>query len=274
MTSRSDWEGRVGLSWAEHWQRTDRSFGALTEQLLQRTRRLTFRSVLDVGCGAGELSVALARSHGHVRVHGIDLSRDLIAAAQERGKNYQNLSFRATDAAAWRDPTFTPDLIVSRHGVMFFDDPSGAFANLLRHVAPGAELVFSCFRPRRDNHWATALDDITDRSVGPADIDEPGPFAFGDREQVEQMLLRAGWSEPLFEAVDYAMVAGMGPQAVDEARAHFLSIGPAAHAIGQLTGDDHSKAVVRLERMLQQHEVDGLVALGAAAWIVNARKPA
>ena len=57
-----DWSGSTGESWAAEWQRTDRSFGGVTERLLARTRGLDFRRAVDIGCGAGELSLALARS--------------------------------------------------------------------------------------------------------------------------------------------------------------------------------------------------------------------
>lgn len=273
MTAAADWRGQVGRSWAEHWQRTDRSFGTLTERLLHYTRAVDFRTVLDVGCGAGEISVALARSHGHARIQGIDLSEELITIAQERGERYANLSFSAMDAARWQDPTLTPDLLVSRHGVMFFADPVAAFANLANHSAPGAALVFSCFRPRVANRWATMLDEVVGNTPGAEGIDQPGPFAFGDRDSVERVLLDAGWSEPHFEQFDYAMVAGVGPNAVEEARAYFLRIGPAAGAIRGLEGQAHADAVAALEHMLRYQEVDGLVALGASAWIVTARKP-
>ena len=273
MTAGADWRGRVGRSWAEHWQRTDRSFGTLTERLLHYTRALNFMNVLDVGCGAGEVSVALARSHGHARIQGIDLSEDLIEVAQSRGERYANLSFSAMDAARWEDPTMTPDLLVSRHGVMILPNPKRAFNHLLNLAAPGAELAFACFRARSENHWATELDRLVGNEPAPASIREPGPFAFGNREEVERMLLDAGWSEPQFEPFDYAMVAGSGENPVEEARAYFLRIGPAAGAIAELSGADHSDAVSRLEQMLRYHEVDGLVAMGAAAWIVTARKP-
>ena len=280
MTTQADWTGRTGQSWADQWQRTDRSFGALTDHLLHRVAQLEFHSILDIGCGAGELSAALARVNGHVRVIGVDVSEDLLGVARERGQRLPNLEFAAIPAERWDDPTVRPDLLVSRHGVMFFDSPIEAFAHLCRAAAPGARMLFSCFRPEAENAWVGLLDDVAGAGAARADDARPaapsyrpGPFAFGDRELTERVLIQAGWSEPEFEPVDYAMIAGMGPDAVAEARAYFLRIGPAARAIAALEGDERAAAVARLERMLALHEVDGLVALPAAAWIVSARAP-
>src|SRR6185503_17175969 len=115
----------------EQWRRTDRSFGSLTERLLRRTRDFAFASVLDVGCGAGELSLALARGRHHITVTGVDLSPDLIEVARDRAAHLANVSFEAADAAAWRPADgAAPDFMVSRHGVMFFDDPVAVFSHL------------------------------------------------------------------------------------------------------------------------------------------------
>ena len=281
MTTQAEWTGRIGQSWADQWQRTDRSFGALTDQLLHRTAQVEFTSVLDIGCGAGELSAALARMNGHVRVIGVDVSEDLLEVARQRGRRLPNLEFAAIPAEQWDDPTVRPDLLVSRHGVMFFEQPVEAFAHLCRASAPGARMLFSCFRPAYENEWVGLLEDAVAWRTGGSDhVEEtaptyrPGPFAFGNRELLERMLIEAGWSEPEFEPFDYAMIAGMGADAVADARAYFLRIGPAARPIAALDGDEHAAAVARLERMLALHDIDGLVALPAAAWIVSARTPA
>src|SRR5688572_2116895 len=127
MVDASEWLGRTGDSWASEWRRTDRSFGPLTERLLQRSRDFSFSSVLDVGCGAGELSLALARGRPHTTVTGVDISPQLVEVAHQRGAHLANVSFELADAAAWVPTGPAPDLVISRHGVMFFGDPGAAF---------------------------------------------------------------------------------------------------------------------------------------------------
>src|SRR5688572_815515 len=105
MTDASEWRGRVGESWAAQWRRTDRSFCPLTEHLLARTREFSLDSALDIGCGAGELSLAIARGRPHVQVTGIDISEPLIATARERGAHLPNVAFEVADAAQWQPDT-------------------------------------------------------------------------------------------------------------------------------------------------------------------------
>lgn len=273
MTDTSEWTGRVGNAWAEQWRRTDRSFGALTDRLLDSAAVGTVTRALDIGCGAGELVERLARANSSTKVLGIDISADLLEVARARCAGLANASFAEADAAAWRSaPDARPDLLISRHGVMFFADPVAAFAHLREQSAPGARLRFSSFRARTDNAWATALASALPPQPS-ADPAAPGPFAFGDPARVEAILAAAGWAEIAFEPVDYAMTAGEGDSAVEEALAYFQRIGPAARAIAELPETDRPAVRARLRAVLIDHHANGVVTLRAAAWIVTARAP-
>lgn len=270
----SEWLGQSGRSWAEQWRRTDRGFSMLTERLLQRTREFDFGSMLDIGCGAGELSLAIARGRPQCRVVGVDISPPLVAAARERGAHHPDVVFELADAATWRPvEPFAPDLLVSRHGVMFFDDPPSAFANLRELAAPGAALMFSCFRGRELNPALTEASTLLpDPPPPPADPRAPGPFAFADRDYVEQILTRAGWSDLAVEAYDFAMIVGGGADPIEDSLAYFTTIGPAARAARELGEADREAFFGRLRDLARRNLREGIVSLRAAAWIVTARK--
>lgn len=268
----SDWEGAVGTKWAEEWRRTDRSFTGLTERLLAQARAEPISRVLDIGCGAGELSLALARSHTHARILGLDISGDLIAAARSRVTHYASLQFEIADASNWSSDEFSPDLLVSRHGVMFFPDPTAAFTNLRRNAAPSARLIFSCFRSVEDNPWAMGLTKLLPTGTSPAPQSMvPGPFAFADRDAVAAMLGAAGWTDIEFDAVDFAYIAGSGEDPVADATSYFLTIGPAARVAAGMAPPDRADFVRRLERFVAGHRQEDLVTMLAGAWIVSAR---
>jgi SAM-dependent methyltransferase len=45
------------------------------------------------------------------------------------------------------------DILFSRFGVMFFDDPTGAFAHMRRALQPGGRVAFVCWRGAAENDW-------------------------------------------------------------------------------------------------------------------------
>jgi len=274
MTGAADWEGGVGRNWAAEWQRTDRSFAGLTRILLARISTLPGRAIVDIGCGAGELSLAIAKARPRARVLGIDISPDLVAAAAVRGSRTVNCAFALADATCWDADRGAPELYVSRHGVMFFPDPVAAFAHLAAVAAPDARLAFSCFRSPAKNPWAGALAALIDGPAAPSDPAAPGPFAFADPERVAGILAAAGWHETAFEPVDYRYFAGAGADPLGDARDFFLRIGPAAAAFRALPDEQRAPAMARIEAFLADHLASGEVTFPAAAWIVTARRDA
>lgn len=273
MADTHDWEGRVGEVWANEWRRTDRSFSGLTDRLLERTRDFSFENVLDVGCGAGELSLALARGRRGSEVLGLDISTQLILAAQQRGEHRENVSFELGDASIWTGkPGFSPDLLVSRHGVMFFSDPVSAFANLAARASDNAGLMFSCFRSPVNNPFFSQVTKLLPTPSHKPDPFAPGPFAFADQTRVAKILEDAGWRDIAFEPFDFAMIAGAGPNPIDEALAYYTHIGPAAAAARDMTIAEREILFAGLKKVASDHCIGGVVALEAATWIVSARK--
>jgi SAM-dependent methyltransferase len=274
MTDKTEWQGRVGTSWAAQWQRTDRSFAPLTKRLLDAIlAQGNHRSIADIGCGAGELSIAVASATPLATVLGLDISADLIGVAAARGAHSANLSFSVADAATWHDDAFAPDLYVSRHGVMFFDDPVAAFTNLANVAAPNAKMIFSCFRSPAENDWARKIGALlTSTSAG--NPRAPGPFAFADPDYLRGILLQAGWSNIAFEPVDFDYTAGEGNDPVSDAMDFFAQIGPAARAIRTLSGDARTDFLNRLRALAEAHLTRQAVRFAAAAWIVTAQKSA
>lgn len=271
MTTGNDWREQVGRSWADNYRLTDRSFAGLTERLLGRIGGCEGQQALDIGCGAGEVSLALARGNPGARIIGVDVSPDLVNAAEQRGAALENVSFVHADAATWKPEGFAPQLLVSRHGVMFFDVPVMAFANLRGIAADQARMVFSCFREARQNPWATELASIL-KVEAPGSSTAPGPFAFADTGHVHGILDNAGWGGIEFEEVDFAYVAGMGDDPVEDALNLFRRIGPAAPALRAMEGQAREQAEQWIRDWLEERRSGNLVAFPAAAWIVTACK--
>jgi len=267
MTGIAEWQARVGRAWADEWQRTDRSFAGLTRHLLQAIAAQPGRCVLDIGCGAGELSLAVAAARPDAHVVGVDVSADLIAAAQMRSDG--RAVFYHADAEAFVDPEGPADLLISRHGVMFFTDPPTVFRHLAANAAPGARLVFSCFRTPAENPWAGIFTPLfPPASPIPESAFPAGPFAFADPAHVERCL--AGWTNPTFTPVDFSYVAGAGDDPLADAIGFFSRIGPAAARLAALDGTARADLQQAMAGVLEPHLVEGKVVFPAAAWIVTA----
>lgn len=267
---KGEWEGRVGDLWAAEWKRTDRSFAALQQDLLTHILAEAGEGarVLDVGCGAGATSIALAKARPDCIVRGIDVSPALIEIAAARHAA-ANCRFEVADAAVWEDAAFRPDLIVSRHGVMFFADPVAAFSHLGAVASDRARLVFSCFRAPELNPWASGLAALLPAApaVDPA---APGPFAFADEARVRGILSAAGWHDAQCEPLDYAYVAGAGEDPVADALDYLQRIGPAARALRDLDETARKETIGRMREFLCNHLRDGAVSMNAAAAIWTA----
>ncbi len=88
---------------------------------------------------------------------------------------------------------------ISQFGVMFFDEPALAFANIRRQVQAEGRLVFVCWQSMDRNPWALghAIGAYTPPPPTTADGRSlPGPFSLGDVERTSGILVAAGWEEP------------------------------------------------------------------------------
>ncbi len=274
MTFANDWAGAVGDVWAGEWQRTDRGFAAMTPHLDAAILAAAPQQgrAIDIGCGAGGTSIALAKARPGLTVTGIDLSSALVDTARSRAGGCDNLSFRIADATAAPDLDGTADLLVSRHGVMFFDDPVAGMAALRRLAVPGGALVFSCFDSVTRNRFAAdPIAAATGREPQPATDYAPGPFGFADPDFVAATLVAAGWGGLRHDAVAFGYRVGAGDDPVGDAVNFFTRIGPSAPLLRAASPDERAAMIARLTETVRQHLHDDVVDFPAAAWLWSAR---
>ena len=273
MTSSGEWTGRVGETWAAQWRRTDRSLASAGALLVDRALAAVPapRNVIDVGCGAGATTVLLAEHLPDARILGVDLSPDLADVARERLTPYPNVTVITADATALPRQRRRADLMVSRHGVMFFDDPVAGLAALRRAMQPGGRLLFTCFRDRAENDWAADLDALVPPELrAPLVPGAPGPFAFADAARVTGLLRDAGWQDVSAEAHDLPFVTGHGADPVADALAYHQAIGPFAVALREAGKVQRAAMLDGLTRLLSARQTDGEVRFRAALWLCSA----
>lgn len=228
------WSTGLGQQWVDHQQALDRLFAEVTDVLLSAAAPQAGQHVLDLGCGAGATTLALAPCVGpEGAATGLDISPLLLRLARQRAAagGHRNLNFLEADAQAhpFRQPPF--DLLVSRFGSMFFSDPIAAFANLRTALRPGSRVHLAAWAPLAENPWfaiprAAAVARL---GAGPkAPANEPGPFAFADRDYAVGLLKDAGLADVEATAVPVTLVP---PDTLDEAAGLSVQIGPATRLV-------------------------------------------
>lgn len=272
MTDAAAWTGAVGRSWAAEHARTERAFAAIGATLDAAVTAVAPAAgcAVDLGCGVGGTALALAAARPELAITGADLSEDLLAIARGRVGGRGGPAFVAGDAVAVAEELAPVDLLVSRHGVMFFADPAASFARLRKACRPGAPLVFSCFRPRRENDWSAAVDAALGLRVPASPGYAPGPYGFADRGFVAGMLARAGWRDAGVAAHDVRYVVGAGADPVADALGFYRRIGTAAAALAAADPATRAAMEARLADLFAARTRDGVVAFTAAIFVWHA----
>src|ERR1044071_8244430 len=143
----ADWNGQSGERWVANQARLDAMLAVFGQAAIEAAAPAAGERVLDVGCGAGAASLALAARVGAGgQVLGVDISEPLIGRARALAPQDTPALFRVADASSAELPEGAFDILCSRFGVMFFDDPTGAFAHMRRALRPGGRVAFVCWR--------------------------------------------------------------------------------------------------------------------------------
>jgi SAM-dependent methyltransferase len=267
------WNGEAGRSWVALQAITDEMLEPVGRPLLELADAET-ASVLDVGCGTGATTAALAQRLGEGgSCLGVDISEPMVGAARARAEREGlPIEFAVADAQTHGFTADSFDAIVSRFGVMFFADPVAAFANLGRAARPGARLRFVAWRDPAENPFMTT----TERAVAGLlpDLPErvpngPGPFGLADPERTRDILDQAGWEGIELTAID--PTCGFAER---DLVAYFTNIGPIAGALREADQPTKDKVVPVVRHAFEQFVEGDSVHLTAACWLVDTRWPA
>lgn len=264
------WNGRAGRAWVDAQALLDPMLKPFENLLVDAVWAGQGRRVLDVGCGTGGTTLAVARLLGaKAQCTGADISEPMIAAAQARARQEDTAaSFICADVQRHAFDPASFDTIMSRFGVMFFDDPVVAFANLRRAATDDAGLHCIAWRSAADNPFMTTaeraaaplLPNLPARRPG-----APGQFAFADQNRVASILEASGWAGIEIRPVDVDCTL---PETalVD----YFSTLGPVGLVL-QDADEQTRKQVVEVVRRAFDPFVQGAeVRFTAACWMIGA----
>lgn len=264
------WNEEGGERWVENIDRVEAMLSGLSAHLLSKAAPRAGEHVLDIGCGGGVTSEALASavgSSGHVL--GADISKVILKVARERYAKVANLKFMTADAEVFPFDPESYDLITSRFGVMFFADPEVAFRNIYRAGKPGARIVYLCWRSLPENPWMGAPAAAAFTVITPPEKPAPGtpgPFSLADPDRVTHIMGSAGFTDIKFTAIDEPVNLGEVDQVL-----HFMTaLGPAAEPLKAASEADHAAALAAMRVTLAEHDTPNGVIMPSAIWVVEA----
>ncbi|MGB0211921.1 class I SAM-dependent methyltransferase [Algiphilus sp.] len=200
--------------------------------------------MLDVACGAGQISVPAARAGA--RVTGVDLAANLVDQAQARAREEGvDARFDAGDAEAlpYDDASF--DLVTSLIGAQFAPRPDRVAEELLRVCRPGGRIVMGNWTPEG---FVGGMFGIIGRHAPPSPLMAP-PVQWGDEATVQE---RLGQGAALtLTRRDYPLEYPFGPAAVVDLFRDYY--GPAQKAFAALDEAGGSALHEELTQHWQSH---------------------
>jgi SAM-dependent methyltransferase len=268
------WNGPAGQRWTDRQALQDVMLASVSELLIDRARVRAGERIVDIGCGCGSTTIALAQrtgSAGHVL--GIDISAPMLARARQVAPAGLPVEFVLADATVFPFEPASFDLLASRFGVMFFAEPALSFANMRKALRPSGRLAFACWREPRENPWMmTPLQAVYKHAPklpqqGP---DDPGPFAFASEARVQRILGEAGFSDVAMEPCPLALDIAIG-RGLDAAVEAALEIGPANRALEGQPPEVRTAAKASIREALAPFVQGDTVPLGGSIWIVTAK---
>lgn len=267
------WNDTAGLTWASLQALLDRQIAPLGEAAMAALDPRAGERILDIGCGCGDTTLALALAVGpEGQVLGADISRPMLEVARQRlrAAGLEQASVIEADAQGQDFGAGQWDGLYSRFGVMFFADPPAAFANLAAALKPGGRLAFVCWRSLTENPWMTQPLSAALKHLPPPEPTDPlapGPFAFADPERVRGILAGAGFGDIVLTPHDEAI----GGNALDDALVVARKVGPAGRLIADHP-EQREAVLASIREVLAAHDTPSGVWFDSATWIVTARK--
>jgi SAM-dependent methyltransferase len=267
------WNGDLGRKWAEEQDDLDKMLAPLGMGGIAKANFAPGENVVDIGCGCGATSLAIAekvRPGG--RVLGVDISAPMLERAQSRAGAIANATFTLADASIYKFAPSSADVIFSRFGVMFFADPTAAFANIRTALKPGGRLCLVVWRPVKENPWVMKSLMIAAKHVvmpAPLGPEDPGPFSFGDPARVTRIMEGAGFRNVKLEPQDLPITIGAGRD-LDGAVEFLLGVGPIRMILAEQTQELRDKVSAEIKQAVAaDYGAQGL-RMGTATWIVTA----
>jgi SAM-dependent methyltransferase len=266
------WNGSAGCAWVEAQALLDRILQPFEDALVAAVSASGARRVLDVGCGTGSTTRAVARRLGaNSDSVGVDISQQMIDTARTLTEQERvPAKFICADAQSHSFEPASFDMIVSRFGVMFFADPVEAFANLRNAAGKEAALCFIAWRSPAENRFMTTAERAAASllpNLPARRADAPGQFGFADARRVQSILAQSGWTDIDIQPIDVTCTL---PES--ELSRYGARLGPVGVALREVDARTRDQVVAVVRKAFEPYVHGDEVRFTACCWKVDARR--
>jgi SAM-dependent methyltransferase len=202
----------------------------------------------------------------------VDISEPLLAVAQARAiaEKLSTAAFVQSDAQTYAFESGRFDSVMSRFGVMFFEDPEAAFVNIRRAARSDGKLAFVAWRSPAENPFMTTaaraaeplLPNLSTPKAG-----APGQFAFADASRVRRILNASDWKNIDVRPTDVAVNI---PE--QDLLTYVMKLGPVGVALREGNVDEATRARTAdvLRGAFEPYIQNSIARFTMACWLVSA----
>ena len=271
---REIWDREADL-WVREAERFDAMDGAFGWAVLEAVQLHPGERVLDVGCGNGAMTLEGAQqvSPGGEAI-GVDIAAPTLKLARSRADaaGLSNVQFLEADAQTHAFEKGEFDAVISRFGVLSFEDPVAAFTNLGHALGSGGRLSIVCWQDVLKSDWTAVIGGAAAAHLGFPDFGPPGapgPYSLADRERLERTVRSAGFGDITIEAITKPM--WMGDDAED-VTTFFTSLEIVSEWFSGKPQEKVDAAIDAVREALAPYEGPQGVVMSGTAWLLTARR--
>ncbi|MDU8927416.1 methyltransferase domain-containing protein [Alisedimentitalea sp. MJ-SS2] len=271
------WNGPQGQNWVTQNDLTDLMYDPFGAQALARAELSPGEHVIDIGCGCGKTTGALAeRVIPGGRVAALDVSVPMLEIAKRRtSPDLDFVEFVSADAADYNFDQGSYDVLFSQFGLMFFHNMEAAFSNFFGALKPNGRTAFVCWRRPDLNPWLMIPFHAVRRFVPDMPVPSPdvpsSPFSLARQDRLHDLLVGAGFEDVQLE--EFRAPTRMGRGDLDECLRFVADFSnPVATALRLSEASEAPKILDAVRDAVAPYHNGNTLELPAASWIVSARR--
>ena len=244
------WNKKTGPKWVKYDDAMNERFSILTNELFSRANIKNSEKILDIGCGGGETTFQVSKllnKEGYVL--GADISKTLLDHAKSKFSNIDIIDFINCDVQNYQFEKNYFNKVISRFGVMFFENPFYAFQNIYSSMQINGSLNFVCWTNIMENEYFTEGMDIITKYTNESFTEittEPGPFAFNDEAYIREILEYSGFKNV---KVDKIYTSISTKDSLEDNVTILLGVGPRARILSEKNLSDDIMLIIKNEMM-------------------------